>query len=186
MRLAMTGFLLATLSTAIGAPAPGNKYQEMADEMDWDWPKEKASLKYCSEHYKGAFELEMETATEQFARSTLLKFKDSEGKKFFSLLAHANTVFVEKGNVLYYTDFSPYSSGCTLIAYDLQTSKELWKTDLQGLGPIKHFKYRNTVALDIKEGTLRVLGNESSGKYVEFVDMKTGKTVGHRIFKDEK
>lgn len=186
MRFVVAAFLLATLSIVIAAPAPGNKYQEMADDMAWDWPKEKASLKYCTAHYKGAFELEMEVAAEQVARSTLLKFKDAEGKKFFSLLAHANTVFVEKDNVLYYTDFSPYSSGCTVVAYDLQTSKELWKTDLKGLGPIKHFKYHNAVVLDIKEGALRVQGNESSGKYVEFVDMKTGKTVGHRVFKDEK
>jgi hypothetical protein len=186
MRFVVAGFLLATLSTVMAAPAPGNKYQEMADEMAWDWPKEKASLKYCSKHYKGAFELEMETAVDQRARNTLVKFKDADGKKFFSLLAHSNTVFVEKDNILYYTDFSPYSSGCSLVAYDLQASKELWKTDLKGLGPIEHFKYRNAVVLDIKDGALRVLGNESSGKYVEFVDMKTGKTVGHRVFKDGK
>ena len=29
----------------------------------------------------------------------------------------------------------------------------------------------------------RVRGFESAGKYVEYVDMKTGKTLGHRVFK---
>jgi hypothetical protein len=27
-----------------------------------------------------------------------------------------------------------------------------------------------------------VRGNESAGKYIEYVDAKTGKTVGHKVF----
>jgi hypothetical protein len=187
MRLALAAVLFTILSIALAAPAPENKYQKLADEMAWEWPKERANLRYCVDHYKGTFEIGFEPpGPEGVDRESLVKFKDPEGKRFFSVLAHDGTVFVESKNVLYYTKFRPRRSGCTLIAYDLQASKELWKADLKGLGPISHSKYRNAVILDIKEGALRVLGNESSGKYVEFVDMKTGKTVGHRVFKDEK
>ena len=29
---------------------------------------------------------------------------------------------------------------------------------------------------------MRVYGNESAGRYVEFVEVRTGKTVGHKVF----
>jgi hypothetical protein len=37
----------------------------------------------------------------------------------------------------------------------------------------------------MKDDALHILGNESAGKYVEYVELKAGKTVGHRIFEDE-
>jgi hypothetical protein len=186
MRLALAAVFFTILSIALAAPAPENKYQKLADDMTWDWPKERASLKFCCDNYKGTFEMTMEAPPEGVRSESLVKFKGADGKKYFSVRVHDQTVFVESNNVLYYADFDQISSGCRLIAYDLNGSKELWKTDLKGLGDINHSKYHNAVVLDIKEGALRVLGNESSGKYVEFVDMKTGKTVGHRVFKDEK
>ena len=179
----MVGIIWGSVSALIAGPPAKNKYQDLADEMVWDWPKDKAHLKYCCEHYKGAFELENEEEGE--GRETLVTFKDKEGKKVFSFLAHNQTVFVESNNIVYYANYTPHSTGCTLIAYDLKAGKELWKTGLKGLGRIAHFQYHNAVALDIKEGALRILGNEAAGQYVEFVDMKTGKTVGHKVFKKD-
>ena len=58
---------------------------------------------------------------------------------------------------------------------------------LKGIGPVTHSKYSNEVWLGVLDAdTLIVHGNESFGKYVEIVDRKTGKTVGHKVFKDEK
>ena len=49
---------------------------------------------------------------------------------------------------------------------------------------IDHFEYSNSVNLDIlNNDAVRVFGNESVGKYLEIVDLKTGKTVGHHKFK---
>jgi hypothetical protein len=42
----------------------------------------------------------------------------------------------------------------------------------------------NAVNLEIVNNEVaRVFGNEAAGKYLEYVDLKTGKTVGHRLYK---
>jgi hypothetical protein len=35
--------------------------------------------------------------------------------------------------------------------------------------------------LDLMDDAVHVLGNEAAGKYIEYLDVKTGKTVGHKI-----
>jgi len=58
----------------------------------------------------------------------------------------------------------------TVVAIDRSTGKTLWKTDLKGLGPIAHSKYRNAVRLEVLDGdAIQVFGKESSGRYVEIV-----------------
>ncbi len=108
----------------------------------------------------------------------------ADGKDIFTLTGHQGTVFVATRNgTLYSADYSRSSNGCGLVAYDLTARKQLWKSNLKGLGQIPHTRYSNAVRLDLlPDGTLRVFGRESAGDYVEFVDGKTGKTVGHKIF----
>jgi hypothetical protein len=50
------------------------------------------------------------------------------------------------------------------------------------LGPISHFAYRNFINLDVNGEVMTVYGNETLGRYLEYKDIDTGKTVGHRIF----
>ena len=101
---------------------------------------------------------------------------------------HAYTTFVMDNDILYYADYSHGTTGCALVAYDMKARKQLWKSDLQGIGPILHFGYSNEVIVQVAQGsslaprTIEVRGNERAGKYIEFVDAKTGKTLGHRIF----
>ena len=48
-----------------------------------------------------------------------------------------------------------------------------------GLGPIRHTEYYNAVNLEIIDNTtVLVFGNESAGKYLEFVDINTDKIAG--------
>jgi hypothetical protein len=164
------------------APAPEAKdYQKIADKEAWEWSKEKASAEYCKKAYKGDYEIELLPSGGDSTGSLNIRFYFND-KEVHSILGHAGTVFGESKNVAYYADFSPSSSGCTVIAYDLKAKKQLWKTDLKGLGPISHFKYRNAMILEVKDDVIRILGQESAGKYVEYVDLKSGKTVGHRVF----
>jgi len=190
LRSITIGFILAIVSGTLAAPAPEEKkvdYQKLADETIWDWPEEKASLTYSYEHYKGKFEIEIQASSlEGGFRDSLVKFKNADGKEFFSITGHNGTVFVENKNILYYADFCPISTGCTLIAYDLQARKRVWKVKLKGAGPVDHSKYHNAVVLYLKEGGICVQGNESYGRYVEFVDIKTGNTVGHKKFKEKR
>src|SRR5207244_1830195 len=115
-----------------------------------------------------------------FGNLTLRFTKD--GKEAFSLDGHSGTVFVVKEGILYYAHYSSARSGCFVIAYNLANGKELWKTRLKGIGEIVHFGYDNSVALSLVDGAIRVLGHESAGNYIEFVDLKEGKTVGNRVF----
>jgi len=36
--------------------------------------------------------------------------------------------------------------------------------------------------LDVDEVAVRIVGMESSGRYVEYVDRETGRSVGHKSF----
>jgi hypothetical protein len=170
---------------ATAAPAPETKdYQKIADKEAWEWSKEKASAEYCKKAYKGDYEVELlPSGGVGGGGSVNIRFYFNE-KEVHTIVGHAGTVFGERKNVVYYADFTPYSSGCTVIAYDLKGKKQLWKTDLKGLGPISHTKYRNAVILEVKDDVVRVLGQESAGKYVEYVDLKSGKTVANRVFKE--
>jgi hypothetical protein len=183
----LVGVAWAALSlSAWAAPAPEEKdYQKIADKEAWEWAKEKASAEYCKKSYKGDYEVELlPSGGDGGGGSVNIRFYFNE-KEVYTLVGHAGTVFGERKNVVYYADFTPYSSGCTVIAYDMKAKKQLWKTDLQGLGPIRHTKYHNAVILEVKDDVVRVLGQESAGKYLEYVDLKSGKTVANRIFKDK-
>jgi hypothetical protein len=99
------------------------------------------------------------------------------------LKGHLNSVWVNDLHALYFADFDPIQSGCAVVAYDLGTGKESWRTELQGIGLVDHSKYRNSVNLELADGAVCVRGYESFGNYVEILDANTGKMVAHRVFK---
>ena len=182
--LGLAGIILAFACLAvIGAPAPPEKdYQKIADKEEWKWEKEQASVFFSQKQYKGGCEVELQKpGLEGGIANTTIRFKDGD-KEVLSMIGHDGTVFVERKNDLYYADFSQYSSGCSMIAYDLKAKKRHWKADLKGLGPIDHTKYHNAVILEFKDDALHILGMESAGKYVEYVELKSGKTLGHKVF----
>ena len=107
-----------------------------------------------------------------------------DGKELVAWEGHNRSVFTLQGDVLVYADFHPSSTGCSVVAFDLKAKKQLWKTQLHGIGPVTHFRYSNLVTLEIiNNDAVQVFGNESFGQYLEIVDLKTGKTVGHRKYK---
>jgi hypothetical protein len=88
--------------------------------------------------------------------------------------------FVRDG-VVYHPVYHKGINGCDVVAFDLKAGKQRWRTELKGIGRFPHRLYRNEVTFaPFDERTLIVFGKESRGSYVEIVDLKTGKTVGHR------
>jgi hypothetical protein len=80
-------------------------------------------------------------------------------------------------------EYDPISSGCTLACVDLATGRERWRTGLEALGPVEHSEYENAVAMYLLDpGRVIIYGREAAGRYVEIVDVKTGRTVGHKRF----
>ncbi len=112
-----------------------------------------------------------------------LKIKvQQDGTDLYVWEAYPQSAYQISRGVIYYTHFSPIASGMTLTAYDLQNKKELWRNELIGMGPISHSRYWNSGAhLSFTEDTLiEVVGKESAGKYIEYVDPSTGKTLVNR------
>ena len=78
-----------------------------------------------------------------------------------------------------YAEFSPYSTGCSIVAYHLKQG-ERWKTPLWGIGPLGSSMYANRVNMKLDGNHLIVYGDESAGRYIQLLDIRTGRIVGRR------
>lgn len=171
----------AILALMIAAPLPQQTdYQKLADDTKWEWVPERATVLYSILNYHGDYQVEMVKKPNTFGELTIRFTKD--GKEGLVLSGHHATTFVGKDGILYYADYHGSANGCTLVGYDLANKKVLWKTPLKGIGPIAHFGYSNAVVVELLGDAVKVIGHEASGNYVEFVDLKTGKTVGNKVF----
>jgi hypothetical protein len=176
-------FCLASILALICANlAYGQDYQKIADATLWTWAAERASVGDSFLKFPNTYQVELIRKKDKYGEITIRLVDD--GKELYAWEGHYRSVFSLTSDVLVYADFMASRTGCSIIAYDLKKQKQLWKTALKGLGPIAHFRYSNSVNLEIiKNDVVRVFGNESAGQYLEIVDLKTGKTVGHRQYK---
>jgi hypothetical protein len=177
-------FLVASVfSLACVTSVSGQDYQKMADATAWSWSAERASVGDSFLKFPNTYQVEMIRKKNKYGEITIRLVDD--GKEIVAWEGHNRSVFSLNGDVLVYADFLSSRTGCSVVAYDLKKQKQLWKTGLKGLGPIPHFGYSNSVNLEIiNNDAVRVFGNESAGQYLEIVDLKTGKTVGHRQYKN--
>jgi len=96
----------------------------------------------------------------------------------------ANTAsLLVKGGRLYVALYSDIATGCEVMALDTESGKLLWRTRLQGLGPLHHSKYQNRVQLRFLDTWLVVFGDEAAGKYIEVLEPKHGGTISNRVVK---
>jgi hypothetical protein len=109
---------------------------------------------------------------------------DIKGKSIANFFVQGGdlTPFFVDNEVLYWADYCPISSGCTIQAYDLATHQIRWKKGLIGIGPTFHSEYSNSVSIAHQDSSIVVLGTESNGRYIEVLDCKTGTTLGHQRF----
>lgn len=179
-------FFLLALAVAAPPAADGAKppdYQALADRALWSWFAQASTAKHCAERLPKPYQARVEPGGDAGGQTTITVGDGVED--FHTFAGHGETVFAIHDGVLFYTDHHPNSSGCAVVAFDLRAEKQLWKTQLTGLGPIAHSKYRNRVNIAADGKVVRVYGLESAGGYVEFVDRKSGKTVGSRKFSND-
>jgi hypothetical protein len=153
-------------------------YQKKADDMEWRWSKEHATLRWCISEYLSDYEVKLIEDEGPWGRLTI-QISD-KGELIHSFRGHHRTVFVRSGNVLYVAEFGPISSGCGVSAFDMKEREQRWWTRLKGIGDPPHSKYYNAINIEMEEGAILVFGNEAFGRYIEYLDPATGKTVGHR------
>jgi hypothetical protein len=179
--------LLVLLGCGNEPTPPSADYQQHADRAEWLWEPEEANLLFCVRRDFQDHQAEIicpKKTRDGFLNEPLTVRLTDDGKEVYSFMAHDESVFTRRGDVLYLAEFSPIATGCSVVAYDFKAKKELWKTHLKGIGPVDHEKYRNEVTITTAgDDAIFVTGKESSGRYIEYVDMKSGKTVGHKVFK---
>lgn len=161
-----------------------NDHQAVAAKTPWTWDEESASLTYCVHHYLPEYQVEVVRSKGNGWGQVQIQVKD-DGKVIYSWEGHRHTVFASRSDTLFVANFSPIATGCVVVAVDLASGRPLWKTQLQGLGPVCHSGYSNRVNIEATDAVVIIRKNESSGRYVEILDIRTGKTVGHRIYKDK-
>jgi hypothetical protein len=158
-----------------------------AGATGWRWSDIEATPLGCNAgNPSGNYDLQFIRYAKTPAQLTI---KITSGdKEIYTWIGHANTVFAIRGDLLFYANFSPISSGGEIVSVDLTSGKERWRSPLKAMGPIQHSAYQNRINLDASTanpkggGTLNIWGNESMGKYLEIKDADTGNTVGHRKF----
>jgi hypothetical protein len=151
--------------------------QALAEKIEWSWPDETATPQACARQFGGGYEVEVAEPKEP-ASPPMIHIR-KEGSDIVAWRAHSGSVFIRGGDMLFYADYNPHSSGCRIVAYHLEQG-ELWKTPLWGIGPKGHSMYLNRVNMKLDGNHLIVYGDESAGRYIQLVDVRTGRIVGRR------
>lgn len=183
--LLLLGLMLSTVQLrSIAADSATNttvmNYQKEADGAGWGWDEYQASPFYGISQAGSTYDIVM--ANDHLERSRLTFKILRDGKEVYTWRGHVHTVFRIQEDRLYYALFETSTSGGEIVAVDLLSGKELWKSPLVALGTIEHFAYSNLMRMDANLEIISVFGNESMGRYFEIKDANTGKTVGHKIF----
>jgi hypothetical protein len=178
-------------------PVPENPidYQKLADETPWKWEAKKASLAYCMAHDLAYHQVEIvrPQGKESVPDNRLTIRVVDDGREVYTFGGHWGTVFTQGGvnftqpgpDHLFVAEFGAHSSGCTVLAVDLKTGKELWRSRLKGTSSRAHSEVSNEITIETNGRVVIVQGRESFGNYLEFVDAQTGKTLGHREYKSD-
>jgi hypothetical protein len=177
---------LLTIACFLIAHAPGGAtdYQKLADEMPWKWDGQQASLIYSITQHLTGFNVEILCPKWDGPSKPRLKvrIKDDAGKEIHSFEAHAGTVFTAHGGTIYMAEYHVRSTGCSVTAYNLKEGKQLWKTRLESRYRRPYSAFHNAVTIEDNGEAILVRGNEGLFRYVEYLDMKTGKTLAKREY----
>jgi hypothetical protein len=156
--------------------------QQKADATEWSWIVDGDNLLHCVARELKGYEVRVirrENTQDIVEEPFIVQIFDND-EEVHSFRAHSNTVFTQIGDVIFVAKFSPFATGCTVVAHDLKRRKQLWECKLRGNPPPGHSKYHNRVIILSSGGAVIVYGKESNGRYIEYVDAETGKTVGHK------
>jgi hypothetical protein len=176
----------AALVAAPVEPGAGDKagrFQKIADGLAWKDPGDQPQRSLAAQIPDYLLEIRVTNSRDE--RTTDIAITD-RGRVLCSWQERGHGVALVRDGVVFRADYDQITSGCTIVAVNLKAGRELWRATLRGLGPIDHSKYHNRVWMEpVDDSVFAVYGHESAGKYVELVDWKSGKTLGHKVFPRE-
>ncbi len=159
------------------------RFQTLADTSEWSWSDEVATTEYCIRRAMedGHYHVAIVYANTRGTTWQTVRICDEKDALLYELPANRQPIFEIADDKLYYADYEMSTDGCTVVAVDLRTKTEVWRTHLRGIGAISHSGYNNRVTLQANESVVAVQGREME-RYVEYLDALTGRTIAHRIF----
>ena len=197
MRTVWTVGLLSVLACASASPwtspadvekppTPGGvDYQKAAAKYPFDLPPDQARQYdqefgpfYSIGQSAGGYQIEIIVPPDH--RSMHYRIT-RDGKNLHEWVGHGLTTFRIADDHLYYVLNHPSSDGGTVVAVDLKTGTVLWEKRLIGLGMIEHSAYFARAKLSVNTDAVIVEGDESAGKFVEYLDGGTGLRLGHAM-----
>jgi hypothetical protein len=159
------------------------EYQAKAEATLWTWPDSPATLQDCiARHLRDYDVLVGESPSPWEPLNIVIRSKDGDREVYFR--GHQGTVLTRWQYTLFLADFSPIRAGCMVRAIDLRTGEEAWKTHLKATSCPGHSMYRNRVTLENDGQVVTVHGDEAYARYIEFVDCRTGRTLGHMEYEN--
>ena len=154
---------------------------EVENEPEWRWSEEATSII----HYFSATPADYKISIIRPKSTGVfnLKVEISDGQETLTQFdSHLEGAFLfdhEKDWVIY-SQHSPIATGCTLVAFDLKAKRQVWKTNLKGIGAVAHSKWRNRINLKLEKDLVTVFGDEGR-RYIESVSLESGKSTYHRM-----
>ena len=159
-------------------------YQVFAERARWDFSDEADNPLFCMFQQTGT-DCDVRLIREAKDQHALTIKIIRNDRMVYQWKGHRHSVFRIQGDHLYYADFAFSTTGGHIVAVDLTNGKPLWRSPLKALGGIRHSSYLNRMTIDANDEVVSIYGNESMGRYLEFKDARTGKTVGHRQFPND-
>ena len=157
---------------------PSKKMSPDEEKLEWRWSKEKANLpKALGQHLKDFdFYINNYPPFESFTVR-----RKSDGKLlYFNKRWERETANIARWkDTLFVAEYCPKTTGCRVVAVDLASGKTVWTTGLRGIELRAHFGYNNSVFIETDGKSVTIHGNESMGRYVERLDIKTGRMIAN-------
>lgn len=120
-------------------------------------------------------------------------FFNYKGKDVVTITGHTSSSFASRDGVLYFAQYRPNGTGCTALAFDLESGKTLWEVALHHQKPKGASGYSNVVAVRLsstnevpggKAGAAVVIkGSESYCDYTEILDSATGESLAIKEYR---
>ena len=150
-------------------------------DKTWMWSDRESNILSYVMRGSEKYDITLTRSAKDFEQWSINVSISAGGKTRFEWETHDEGTFAFSGDLLIYSNHHRNATGCEIRAVDLAEGTTLWSTQLKGVGPVEHSKYRNRINLSLSDGKITIYGNESSGQYIEILDLKSGETISNTL-----